>query len=489
MDRPNVFVVVIDALRQDHVGIYCGCRRIQTPAIDEVATDGVTFEQAFTTTNATDPAILSLLSGRYPTQTLLNHGERITDEDRRRAWGTTRLPPVLQDSGYRTIQTGRGLGRWIADGFDIYQDPVEQWGDGSTLAQIRTQVESIAGDLLGTLSPSLAGQIGAAYRDGPDCDPVGDLLDELDDQDDDRPVFALSHLMDTHAGYSADNEFLPSRWVLEHFNTDTSLDHLAGEFGRDTPTGERCAYFARKWAHLVDGPVRLGLVEAMYRACVRQADARVGRLVDGLRERGLLEDSWLVILADHGESLSEHGIYHDHHGLYDETVRIPLVVRPPGGDDGRRISDLVQITDVAPTIADIAGIDLGPTDGQCLLPLINDDHSGWDPRHAVIADESYCQRRSMIRTPVAKLIYAPDGLDSCRYCDRVHGADPELFDLSTDPDEQSVITGDDRAVSRLREIDRQVRGGLCAAPIGIEIDSNPTEQRAVANQLEALGYR
>jgi arylsulfatase A-like enzyme len=274
-------------------------------------------------------------------------------------------------------------------------------------------------------------------------------------------------------------------------NTGDRLDDLAEEFGSQTTTGDRFEYFARKYAHL-GHPVRTGLLDALYRGCVRTADDRIRLLVEGLEARDLLEESWIFVVSDHGESLTEHGIYHDHHGLYDVSTRIPLIIRPPNGGVGRRTDELVQIHDLAPTFVELTDAQpLGDIEGNSLVPLIDADGDGvWDPRAAVLADEGYCQRRSVLRTRSDKLIYAPDGVDQCRYCDRVHGESIEVYDLEADPQETTnVVLDDPDRFRRLRELDTEIRARFYAPPDGRDVEKNEMEREALDNQLEALGYR
>jgi arylsulfatase A-like enzyme len=91
----------------------------------------------------------------------------------------------------------------------------------------------------------------------------------------------------------------------------------------------------------------------MYRGEIQYTDDQIGRLISALKERGLYEDTAIVLVGDHGESLGEHEIYYDHQGLYETSLRIPFILRLPGFPRGVRISDPVGQIDLLPTLAQL----------------------------------------------------------------------------------------------------------------------------------------
>lgn len=476
---PNIVVVVIDALRRDYIGSYS--EESLTPIIDEIASESLVFDQAYSTTNATDPAMLAMLSGRYPTKTVLQHGTRITELERQRAYGTQTAPKLLSDTGYHTVSTGRGLGRWFADGFDEAPEPSDLFSDTekAPLTKFRQELETRIGSAIQSASPQLANFVGRVYRNQSrsEMTPVRDLVDAVETEL--GPFFALSHLMDTHAGYE-----VKTQGEREFSSEGEPLIDIADRLGRDTPTGERCEYFSRKFTHLSQ-PVTTGTIEDIYRVAVERADRRLELLLDRLD----LDETWVFVTADHGESLTEHGIYHDHHGLYDVSVRVPLVVRPPGGlSSQQRTDELVQLTDIAPTMMDIAGIEKPAMEGQSLLSFFDDDDS-WKSRQYILADEAYTQRRSMIRSDEWKLLFRPkDGQAVCRYCDQQHGDTIELFNISSDPDETDNLVLDNMDLAaRLLSEREDILASMAPEPERVEADNE--DQEAVEAQLEALGYK
>ena len=207
-----------------------------------------------------------------------------------------------------------------------------------------------------------------------------------------------------------------------------------------------------------------------YAAAIAFEDAQIARLIGHLEARDLLDDTLIVVVGDHGESLGEHG--EDSHGIfiYQEALRVPLIIRGPGVIP-RRVSAPVRLVDVMPTILDMFGVATPSMDGLSLTNLLAG--AGEGASREVYAESLYPQRfgwaslRSL-RADRYKVIDAPR---------------PELFDLDSDPYEQrnlfeskpSVAAG---MLNRLRSFDSE-RGRSDAAP---DVD------RAFAERLASLGY-
>ncbi len=230
------------------------------------------------------------------------------------------------------------------------------------------------------------------------------------------------------------------------------------------------------WMHFYDThrPYRLpeeyvrGFADP-YLAAIAFEDAQIQRLLGRLEQLQRLDDTLLIVVGDHGESLGDHG--EDGHGIfiYQEALHVPLIVRGPGLVP-RRIRATVRVADVMPTVLDLLGIETPPMDGISLTRLLAGAHDG--PRREVYAESLYPRRfgwaglRSL-RAGRFKVIDAPR---------------PELFDLETDPYELHNLYGSKTAVAtamlnRLRSFD----SGPAAAE---EAPIDP----ALASRLASLGY-
>jgi arylsulfatase A-like enzyme len=504
--RPNVLICVVDALRTDRVGGERG--QTLTPNIGKFAEDSTVFSEAYSTTNATDPAITSLLTGRYPLgHGVVNHGWKVTTKEKQRIESVPYLPELLQQSGYRTGKFGRPLGRWHRHGFDRYPE-VGEWRESKETDPV-TDVEMRLSSWLDGIDPRLRRATSSVYQhtvgqlrewseqsDATDtigrADVTGELRSFLGSDD---PFFALVHLMDTHVPYKVDREY--TRLCLSEFDyenvplADVVDNFPEGSFSHDRlRPGGNIYEAAEPWADS-DYGIGTAVVSAQYDASVMKADERVGTILSMLKDNGYLEETLVVLLADHGESLTEHGIYYDHHGLYEQSVRIPFVIRPPDGAKTGVCDGFAQITDVVPTVAAYVDIEKPQAvDGHSLRPAIE---SGDPPdRTAVVAEEAHTQRRRMIRTPNKKLIYHLEGDRTCRYCELVHEPDRELYDLKRDPAETENCASrrPERSNELQEEAERRV-AELTADEPAMTTDGTGDydDEEEIMDRLKALGYR
>ncbi len=179
----------------------------------------------------------------------------------------------------------------------------------------------------------------------------------------------------------------------------------------------------------------------------RDVAAAVHRVVEDLAQNGLMDDTVLMVLSDHGEGLGEHRIYYDHHGLYEQTVHVPLIVYGPGLVKSTRVDALCQHTDVAPTVLQLAGISYEKygLDGANLLNLLD----GSIPYSYVISMENTWQASLMVRTSRYKLITTVKE-------ENLYGRPPgfkELYDLKKDPGETVNLADSDRYI--VKEMDEK----------------------------------
>lgn len=218
-----------------------------------------------------------------------------------------------------------------------------------------------------------------------------------------------------------------------------------------------------------------------YDAEVAYTDALVGGFLDELEALGLLQQSLVVATADHGEGLGDHGEAFHGYFVYDSTVHVPLIVRPPGpGAAGARRSEAVSHVDLVPTILDLVGLEIpASVQGQSLLPLLGQtpDPAVAEERPGVYAESFYpllhygwAPLRSL-RTASHKLIESPT---------------PELFDLAADPGELRSLEVERSAFGRdmarsLRTLALEIEEGAAVS------DSADLDEQTLA-QLRALGY-
>jgi arylsulfatase A-like enzyme len=238
------------------------------------------------------------------------------------------------------------------------------------------------------------------------------------------------------------------------------------------------------WVHLYDphdpydppAPFAARHAGAPYDGEIAAADAAVGRLAAGLRERRLLDGALIVVLGDHGESLGEHG--EDTHGvfLYDATIHVPLVVRLPGGEGGgRRVKGRVGLVDVAPTVLEAAGLPVPATvQGRSLLGLVR---GAAEPERPSYAESEYPRR-----------VFGWSALASWR-AERfllVEAPRRELYDLRTDPGATRDLAAERPAVASgmAREMAEALRAWTGATPASAPSRADPQ----LVERLSSLGY-
>jgi arylsulfatase A-like enzyme len=439
---PNVLVILADTLRADRLGAY-GSTRGLTPFLDALAARGFVFEQAFAQSPWTNPSVASLFTSRFQSQ----HGV-ITFGSQLPASAPT-LAALLRERGYATggfLANGLlGGGKGFERGFDEYQALWPELAPGSAVPARKRRAETID-------------RLALAWLDGLPADPA-------------RPVFLYLHYVEPHPPYS------PPPAVLDRLFAGRARPDLVALSTR---------MMLANW-NPPDETTRHDL-ELVYDAEVASLDASLQTLFGELARRGFLERAVVVFTSDHGEEFADHGGFGHGGTLYNELIRVPLIVVLPGQAEGRRIAEVVSLVDVAPTVLDLAGV-ARPADleGRSLRDLLARAGSWWvrlafwdrpEPVPAfselLIAEGKEKGRlrphESAIVLGSQKLIVGPHG-------------ERERYDLATDPGEHTpAAAGDDTALRRrLADLVRH-RDGVAAPGAAHPIDPE-TERR-----LRAFGY-
>lgn len=495
--KPNIVIIVIDALRADRVGTIDG--KNITPNLKALSDRSITFTDAYSVSNTTDVAITSLQTGKYPlSHGILNHGHKVTNEEKRLIENVPRLPQLLSDEGYQTAAFGRSLGRWHRKGFDKYPRQ-EEIRTGSNTFKKKT------GALLQSIHPSVHDFASKTYNsifdeeenretDKKDSKFLNNILNNFESfiNEFDR-FYAFIHMMHTHTPYEADPDLVAQ--YLERFDYEVqpynksvlAREPIPQSFHKAIQNGKYPDI--KKKYYYSDTEASSAVAEAHYDAATTEADQHVGRIIDKLKTNKTFDDTLIFILSDHGESMTEHGIYFDHHGLYDVSVKIPLIICLPEKPSSE-VRELVQITDIVPTIMDYVGVDELDADGKSLKPVIENGEQ--IDRSFVMAEESHTQRRRMIRTKQEKFIYLLDGDTSCEYCGVQHAHSEEFYDLLEDPAElKNAIRNNRKKASKLRKKAEDMAKSYNNNRIVNKNDQKVEydDEDKVLDQLDALGYK
>lgn len=458
---PNVILISADTLRADRLGAYGYDARPTSPEIDARTGEAVLFQVHVAAAPWTTPSHLSLLTGLTPT----GHGVTGGDRSLREALG-----------GERPIER---LGARVATLGEVLQ------GRGFATAAFTGGA---------TLDPRIGFDQGFDTYDTSmvklDAEKVERVLRWIDENDE-GPFFLFWHTFEIHAPY-LDPRFLPD--VLPEARARALGDRLSRIPERNGWKSVRAAKRVMKRHEAYDASV----TSALYDGGVRSFDEWLALFLDGLEERGLLDETLLVLTSDHGEQLGEagrpapfgDGFYNVHgHTLFEELVRVPLIMRLPGGErGGHRVPEVTASIDVMPTILDVVGAPV-PADvqGRSLRPLW-EGQEGWVERAALSESLSEDDEMKSLRGARYKSILTVDG-ESVAARGRSHlpaDAPQELYDLKEDPAElhDLLASGPPEVTERAEALGRETRERLQKVGEADEALLSPEAREG----LEALGY-
>jgi choline-sulfatase len=271
---------------------------------------------------------------------------------------------------------------------------------------------------------------------------------------------------------------------------DRSADHTTAAMGDVQRSGKETVAAALRWIqgrgeqpffymlHLFEPhapyappePFRSRYAANPYDGEIAATDAYVGELLDGLKSSGIYDRATIILVSDHGEGLGDHG--EAQHGifLYREAIHVPLIVKLPGAaKSGKRVATPVQLTDILPTVAGIAGFDVPPAvKGKSLVAIAD----GEVPAGRRIFSETMYPRIHLGWSDLVSLVDATH-----HYIDAPR---PELYDIAKDPAEKQDVLADNRRVYASMRTEAQTHDRTLTAPSQVD----PEE----AAKLAALGY-
>jgi arylsulfatase A-like enzyme len=416
---PNVVLYVADTLRPDRLGCY-GRTPSFTPEIDRLAREGVVFEHAVAQSPWTRPSTATILTGRYPAA----HGAITLRTNVRRDVPT--LGDVLARDG------------WTTAAFVTNLNVAPAFGFGRGFATYEYLPEDVRRP--GVYEPaSVLHERALAWLDGRP----------------DGPFFLYLHATDPHAPYR------PAR-----------PEHAAGE-----ETAVALNHAVMKEPHRIDD-AGLATLQRLYDEEITQFDAEVGRFRAAIAERGLADDTLFVFVADHGEEFREHGAMQHGNALYDEVMRIPLIIRLPGAAHaGERVPTLARQVDLVPTILAVLGLRAGAELSGTVLPPLANTRAADGTDEAVFDTWFGTRALTALVLPGWKIVL-PRLLLAAR---------PEVYDLRHDPEERRnvarahpVLVG--YAKQRIAELE------AAGAPLATDEEHDAGPHPEALDRLRALGY-
>ena len=457
---PNILLISVDSLRPDHLTSY-GYDRPTSPTFDRLAEQGVLFEVATSSSSWTLPAHAALFTGLPDSA----HGcERGSDSlpGRYRT-----LAESLASAGYRTgaVWSGPLLhpSFGLAQGFDDYlshrpensSDPASG-PEGWTHQEIRSHEDVTGPAILETVASWL------------DHEPNG------------QPFFLFTHLWDVHY------DFIPPPPLDREFDPT----YVGSEDGTNL---SRYVAYRRDQISADD----LHHLKALYDGEILSVDGQIDSLVSLLEAHGQLENTLVVVTADHGEEFFEHGSFGHKKALYEESLRIPLLFYFPAELPARRIADPVRIVDIAPTLLAFAGAEPLPDIlGRSLEPLLRGNPRAERPAISELMPGAL-DRSGWLSLRTSDLKMIADRWPGSRHQVAADSGAPaeetrliELYDLESDPGETNNLLGvDPGAEGRARSLLEQAKAELLqlrARHYFARSPSNMTD--SMRTELENLGY-
>jgi len=484
---PNVVLVVMDAVRADHLSCY-GYRRKTSPNIDCLAKKGVLFERAFSTAEWSYPSHASIFTGKYP-----SHHSTLGKDIFLHKENTT-IAEILSWNGYQTI----GLSS------NELLSPINGFNKGFQkyfVFDIPPKIRSVFGSI--KQSPKdfartfIYGGDGYTYRN------IEKIKGFLKNCRREEPFFLFTNLYNCHAPYNPPRPFKehfcgsldrPPFYTMEFifhmifghpggkipgFNVQ-KLNLIASEGGQYSFMAKEFQMSEKEWE----------VIKSWYDGEILYLDYRIGELIDFLQDREILENTLLIITSDHGENFGEHGLASHQFCLYDTLIHVPLImVYPDVIPRGRKISSLVSHIDIFPTILNLLNIKGYRHDiqGKSLFPFkdrkIHDfvcAECGESVTSRLVGTwkkyghklKPYDKGSKCLRTEDYKYILSAD-------------QNEELYDIQKDPLEKVNIANEHP--DKTKCFRKQLENAIDISFFGPR-EFAKQEREKILNKLQALGY-
>jgi len=333
-DIEHIFLITIDCGRQD----YLYTSKTNTPSLDGIAEKAISFTDAFSQINNTIPSHVSIFSSRYP----CDHG--VNSNFEKPIPGSLSLPAILERNGWKTLAiTGVGFLSWLMGDWCSYNQPIswipslenpDKRGYGLRKFGIVKSRRSASKTISKTISRLEMGQ---------------------------KNEFYWIHFFDAHIPHKPTKKILRTHYKDRKFGGPSVLEETE-KLGLFVSPGTLQELSLR---------MPLGYYLAAYMASIEYVDSEIGRLVRYLKKRGIWERCLFIVTSDHGENLTENGVFCDHSKLFDETTKVPLYWWDSEIKKRGEITALVQHVDIYPSILERLGMEV-PSDirGKSLYPLM-----------------------------------------------------------------------------------------------------------------------
>jgi arylsulfatase A-like enzyme len=451
----NVVFILSDDHRYDYMGFMGHVPWLQTPNMDRMAREGAHIKNAFVTTSLSSPSRASILTGMY------SHTHKVIDNSAPLPQGLTFFPEYLQKAGYQTAFFGKwhmgndsgdpqpGFNHW--EGFrgqgEYYNPRINtngkwiQYGDSTYVTDLITEhaIDFIKKQQVNNkpffvyLSHKGVHDSFAAAKRHAGCYQNEEIVLPPSYH---TPEYGIKELpsIDPATGKAASGK--------DYYGEAMMPDWVKSQ--RESWHGVDYSYHGRPW----DVQVR------KYCETLRSVDESIGSVLDYLKEAGLDENTLVIYMGDNGFAWGEHGLI-DKRQFYEESVRIPMLVRCPSlFNGGIVVENMVQNVDIAPTIMDYLGVEKAPQMvGYSFIPLLKGEKTDWRER---IFYEYYWEHE-FPQTPTMHGVRT----DHYKYI-RYHGIwdTNEFYDLQEDPAETKNLIASPKHQEIIKQLNHDLYNWL-----------------------------
>jgi arylsulfatase A-like enzyme len=435
--KSNVIMIMVDTFRPDWIGCY-GNQNISTPHIDALARDGVRFSTVYAQATHTKPSTASLLTSRYPSEHRAIHKNDVLPNS------VTTVAEVYAKAGYYCggIVTNVNLAPIynFQQGFNEFTYLPPKYLFGANESASRSIIYGVIRLIRMKLVKSLWVQ--HFYRSG---ETVTGYVTNFMQREKDKKFFLFVHYMDPHDPY------------FEHPYDGKGYSRAA----MPNPDPK----FVEPFKH-------------NYTQEIEYMDGWIGKVVEDLKSNGLYDNSLIVLTADHGEEFYEHGGWWHGTTLHEEQVRIPLIIKFPGGVEAGTVrNDLARSIDITPTILELSGIDRPELmHGSGLFEATSDS-----PRATSVFSETDHEGNVVQMLRIGPWKYIKTNPENPR-----KQPPEQLFNVEQDPNELQNLAGSDpvRSSEMLKDLNSQYQEILANQEKGSEKNLD----KATQERLRALGY-
>lgn len=468
--QPNVLVILCDDLRWNALGC-AGHPHIKTPNIDQLAKEGVFFENAFCTTSLCSPSRASILSGLYA------HKHGVTNNFTEYPAGQSSFPKQLQAAGYKTAY----LGKWHMGesndeprpGFDWFVTHKGQGKYFDTEFNFNGQERRIVPGYYTTVVTDMAEKWLTEQKQQPWMLMIGHKAPHSFYFPEKKYEHEFADVKVRYPESAFDLRGKP-KWIEQRLTTWHGIYGPLFEYRKKFPDTS------------AEGVVDFERMVKGYWQTILSVDDSVGRLVQLLKQRGELDNTLIIFMGDNGLLEGEHGMV-DKRTMHDPSIRIPIILRYPKAKiaAGQRIKSQVLTLDIAPTICEFANVEpMKNIHGHSFAKLITEGDPSWRKswfyHYNYEKQFPYTPNVRGIRTEQWKFIRYPHG----------DGAPDrhmmELYDLSMDPDERKNLAQDPSYQVTLQKLSKELAQLMKQA--GIEQDSMPMDE-GIQSQLPEQSIR